>query len=122
MEWHLQGLGNKGNLSMERRNAQVHVRRGSQEPIQRRKTRKTAKRKSCENQGVTPPLSPPPPPASPPTTPPPRAPPRRPLRRPGPRAPPAPDLLPHCSGFLPDATQQQQPTPVRPVSPIPPSL
>ena len=43
-------VGIKGYLSMERKYAQVQVQRGAQEPNQRTKTRKTAKRKSCENQ------------------------------------------------------------------------
>ena len=46
-------IGIKGHLSMERRYAQVQVHRGAQEPNQRTKTRKTTKRKGCENQGVT---------------------------------------------------------------------
>src|ERR1043165_7544518 len=46
-------VGDKGHLSMERKYAQVQVRRGAQEPNQRTKTRKPRKRKSCENQGVT---------------------------------------------------------------------
>src|ERR1041384_5925936 len=44
---------NKGHLSMEGNYAQVQVQRGAQNPNQRAKTRKTLKRKSCENQGVT---------------------------------------------------------------------
>ena len=46
-------VGIKGHLSMERKYAQFQVRRGAQEPNQQTKTRKTAKRKSYENQGVT---------------------------------------------------------------------
>ena len=46
-------VGNKGHLSIERKYAQVQVQRGAQEPNQRAKARKTAKRNSCENQGVT---------------------------------------------------------------------
>ena len=46
-------IGNKGHLSMEGNYAQVQVQRGAQNPNQRAKTRKTLKRKSCENQGVT---------------------------------------------------------------------
>src|SRR3954470_22176541 len=46
-------IGNKGHLSMEINYAQVQVQRGAQNPNQRTKTRKTSKRKSCENQGVT---------------------------------------------------------------------
>src|SRR3954462_12669913 len=38
-------VGTKGHLSMERRYAQVHVRRGAQEPNQQTKTRRTAKKK-----------------------------------------------------------------------------
>src|SRR3954471_23911279 len=49
----LERIGNKGHLSMEGNYAQVQVQRGAQNPNQRAKTRKTLKRKSCENQGVT---------------------------------------------------------------------
>ena len=50
----LERIGNKGHLSMEGYYDQVQVQRGAQNPNQRAKTRKTSKRKSYDNQGVTP--------------------------------------------------------------------
>src|SRR3954465_3959106 len=47
-------VGNQGHLSMEKKYAQVQVQRGAREPKQRQKREKSKKRKSCENQGVTP--------------------------------------------------------------------
>ena len=49
----LERVGIKGHLSMEKKYAQVQVRRGAQEPIRRQKRENREKRKSCENQGVT---------------------------------------------------------------------
>ena len=46
-------VGIKDHLSMKNKYAQVQVQRGAQKPNQRTTTRKKAKRKSCENQGVT---------------------------------------------------------------------
>ena len=49
----LKRVGIKGHLSMERKYAQVQVRRGAREPNQRQKQEKPRKRKGRENQGVT---------------------------------------------------------------------
>src|ERR1043165_655102 len=44
-------IGNKGHLSMKRKYDQVHVQRGAQEPNQRTKMRKTAKKKRLRKPG-----------------------------------------------------------------------